>query len=104
MKLSSSSSTCEATALALPEAVFSCLTFSDKLPGCAPVTCFALLPPVLPICCRVAMTLTGMVNSCASAPAIAPRRSSTAVLTAAFPPTGTRRTREMYSVRTTVYQ
>jgi len=39
----------------------------------------ASLDVALPTCCRVAMTATGIVNTCARAPAMAPSESSTAV-------------------------
>lgn len=39
----------------------------------------AFLDVALPTCCRVAMTDTGMVKTCARAPAMAPSESSTAV-------------------------
>ena len=55
-----------------------------------------------PICCRVAITATGIVNIWASAPATAPRRSSAAVESVgALEPLGSLEVnRLIYDVRT----
>jgi hypothetical protein len=43
------------------------------------VSMMPFLSSLLCVCCRVVMTATGMVKSCASAPAKAPRDNSTTV-------------------------